>query len=85
MRCDVIAQGVITAARKIGLRKPVVIRLQGTKVTEATEILNAAKESGFRIVQVSDLDSAALTVVKMADIVRQAEEISMNVSFTLPL
>ena len=34
MRCDVIAQGIVAAASKVGLRKPVVVRLQGTNVKE---------------------------------------------------
>lgn len=82
MRCDVIAQGVIAAAKKIGLRKPVVLRLQGTNVKEAKAFIEA---SGYRIIMVDDLDKAAETAVKMADIKRQAEEVSLNVSFELPL
>jgi succinyl-CoA synthetase beta subunit len=82
MRCDVIAQGVVQAARKIGLRKPVVLRLQGTNVKEAREII---EKSGFRIIMVDDLDTAAKQAVGMANIVAQAEELALNVSFELPL
>jgi succinyl-CoA synthetase beta subunit len=82
MRCDIIAQGVIAAAKKIGLRKPVVLRLQGTNVKEAKAFIEA---SGYRIIMVDDLDKAAETAVRVADIKRQAEEISLNVSFELPL
>lgn len=82
MRCDVIAQGVIAAAKKIGLRKPVVLRLQGTNVKEAKALIEA---SGYRIIVVDDLDKAAETAVRIADIKRQAEEVSLNVSFELPL
>lgn len=84
MRCDIIAQGIVAAANKIGLRKPVVVRLQGTNVKEAKEYLTKAA-SGFRIIMVDDLDQAANTVVKVAEILKQAEEVSLNVSFELPL
>jgi succinyl-CoA synthetase beta subunit len=80
--CSIIAQGVIQAARKIGLRKPVVLRLQGTNVKEAKAFI---EQSGYRIIVVDDLDQAALTAVKVADIITQAEEVSLNVSFELPL
>ncbi len=82
MRCDVIAQGVVAAAKKIGLKKPVVLRLQGTNVKEARAFIDA---SGYRIITVDDLDKAAETVVKVAEIKRKADEIALNVSFELPL
>ncbi len=47
MRCDVIAQGILNAAQNIGLRKPIVIRLQGTNVDAAKELISA---SGYRMV-----------------------------------
>jgi succinyl-CoA synthetase beta subunit len=64
------------------LRKPVVLRLQGTNVKEAKAFI---EQSGYRIIVVDDLDQAALTAVKVADIIKQAEEVSLNVSFELPL
>jgi succinyl-CoA synthetase beta subunit len=45
MRCDVIAQGVVAAAKKIGLKKPVVLRLQGTNVKEAKAFIES---SGYK-------------------------------------
>lgn len=39
MRCDVIASGVINAAKSIGMKKPIVIRLQGTNVEQANELI----------------------------------------------
>jgi succinyl-CoA synthetase beta subunit len=39
MRCDVIATGVINAAKNIGLKKPIVIRLQGTNVEKANKLI----------------------------------------------
>jgi succinyl-CoA synthetase beta subunit len=47
MRCDVIAQGILNAAQNIGLRKPIVIRLQGTNVDAAKELIAS---SGYRMV-----------------------------------
>jgi succinyl-CoA synthetase beta subunit len=82
MRCDTIAHGVLQAARKIGLRKPVVLRLQGTNVKEAKEFI---EKSGYKIITVDDLDAAASTAVKVAEIKRMAEEASLGVEFTLPL
>jgi succinyl-CoA synthetase beta subunit len=82
LQCDVIAQGVIQAAKKIGLKKPVVLRLQGTNVKEAHELVES---SGYKIIQIDDLDKAASTVVKIAEIKRRAEESSLGVEFSLPL
>lgn len=82
MRCDVIAQGIIAAATKIGLKKPVVLRLQGTNVVEAKKLI---EQSGYKIITVDDLDKAAETVVKVAEIKQRAEEVALNVSFELPL
>lgn len=52
MRCDVIAQGVVNAARNIGLEKPIIIRLQGTNVELAKTIV---KESGVSMTMLDDL------------------------------
>ena len=82
MRCDVIAQGIVNAAREIGLKKPIVVRLQGTNVEEAKALIDG---SGYRMILDDDLDQAAARAVKIADIVRQAEEISVGVTFELPL
>ena len=82
MRCDVIAQGIVKAASSIGMGKPVIVRLQGTNVEEARQLIEA---SGFRMILADDLDDAATKAVKVADIVRQAEEIQVGVSFELPL
>jgi succinyl-CoA synthetase beta subunit len=81
-QCDVIAQGVIAAAKKIGLKKPVVLRLQGTNVKEAHEFIES---SGYKIIQIDDLDKAAATIVKIAEIKQRAEECSVGVEFSLPL
>ena len=59
-----------------------VLRLQGTNVEQARKFID---ESGYRIITVDDLDKAASTVVNVAKIKKAAEEISLNVSFELPL
>lgn len=63
MRCDVIAQGVVKAAKNIGLEKPIVIRLQGTNVDIAKDIV---MNSGVEMTMLDDLDEAASQVVKIA-------------------
>jgi succinyl-CoA synthetase beta subunit len=56
LRCDVLAEGVIQAARKTGINVPVVIRLQGTNVEKGREIL---AKSGLNLITAEDLDDAA--------------------------
>ena len=82
MRCDVIAKGIIDAADEINLKKPIVIRLQGTNVEQAQAMIEAAP---FRMVVADDLDDAAEKAVRIADIVKQAKEIDVGVTFELPL
>ena len=61
MRCDVIAEGVVAAAKEISLRVPLVVRLEGTNVELGKEILGA---SGLAIVSADDLADAAEKIVK---------------------
>ena len=61
MRCDVIAQGVIDAARKVHLDVPLVVRLEGTNVEKGREIL---ANSGLAVIPANDLDEAAQKVVQ---------------------
>ena len=63
MRCDTIAQGIIQAAKTLKLRVPIVCRLQGSKVAEASEMLGA---SGLPIRTCGDLDQAAAMVVEVS-------------------
>ncbi|RKP25689.1 ATP-grasp domain-containing protein [Syncephalis pseudoplumigaleata] len=63
MRCDVIAEGIITAVHQLDLKIPLVVRLQGTKVDEAKEMI---KNSGLKIYANDDLDLAARESVKLA-------------------
>ena len=64
LRCDVLAEGVVTAAQKAGLKVPVVVRMEGTNVEEGRRIL---AESGLNLVTAVDLKDAAR---KVADIVK---------------
>jgi succinyl-CoA synthetase beta subunit len=61
MRCDVIAEGVIAAAREVSLHVPLVVRLEGTNVNLGKKILN---ESGLAILSADNLADAAEKVVK---------------------
>jgi succinyl-CoA synthetase beta subunit len=60
MKCDVIANGVVAAAKQIGLDKPLVVRLEGTNVDMGKEILN---QSGLNIVAAGSLADAAQRIV----------------------
>jgi succinyl-CoA synthetase beta subunit len=61
MRCDVIAEGVVTAVKEVGLKVPLVVRLEGTKVQEGKDIINS---SGLNVIAADDLDDAAQKIVK---------------------
>ena len=60
MRCDVIAQGVVDAARELDLEVPVIVRLEGTNVDQGKEIL---EQSGMAIIPADDLGDAAARAV----------------------
>ena len=60
MRCDIIASGVVAAAKDLALTKPLVVRLAGTNVEEGKKILS---ESGLKIIAADDLDDAAVKIV----------------------
>lgn len=62
MRCDVLAQGVVDAAKKINLSVPLVVRLAGTNFKEGKEILN---KSNLKILSASDLNDAAKKIVEV--------------------
>ena len=61
MRCDVLAQGVVDAAKKINLSIPLVVRLAGTNFKEGKEILD---KSNLKILSASDLNDAAKKIVE---------------------
>jgi len=60
MRCDVIAEGVVEAARTLGLTKPLVVRLEGTNVEKGKKIMG---ESGLAIISADNLGDAAKKIV----------------------
>ena len=60
MKCDVIAAGVVAAVKKVGLKVPLVVRLEGTNVEEGKKIIN---ESGLNVLSANDLDDAAQKIV----------------------
>ena len=61
MRCDVLAQGVVEAAKEINLSKPLVVRLAGTNFKEGKKILD---DSNLKILSASDLNDAAKKIVE---------------------
>ncbi|MEQ8177860.1 MAG: ADP-forming succinate--CoA ligase subunit beta [Amphiplicatus sp.] len=61
MRCDIIAEGIIAAVKEVGLKVPLVVRLEGTNVELGKKILS---ESGLAITAADDLEDAAAKVVK---------------------
>ena len=61
MRCDVLAQGVVDAAKEINLSVPLVVRLAGTNFKEGKEILD---KSNLKILSASDLNDAAKKIVE---------------------
>jgi len=61
MKCDIIANGIVNAAKKVGLKIPLVVRLEGTNVEQGNEIL---KKSGIKLITARDLDQAAELAVK---------------------
>ncbi|MEZ5789958.1 MAG: ADP-forming succinate--CoA ligase subunit beta [Nitratireductor sp.] len=61
MRCDVIAEGVVAAVKEVGLKVPLVVRLEGTNVELGKKFIN---ESGLNVIAADDLDDAAQKIVK---------------------
>ena len=60
MRCDIIAEGIVAAAREVDLRVPLVVRLEGTNVQQGKDILAS---SGLPIIAANDLGDAAKKIV----------------------
>ena len=63
MRCDVIAEGIVAAAREVNLHVPLVVRLEGTNVELGRRILS---QSGLKLIAADNLDDAARKVVAAA-------------------
>merc|ERR1712216_806151 len=60
MKCDVIAAGVVAAAKQVGVKVPLVVRLEGTNVEAGKAIL---AEAALNIISADDLDDAAVKAV----------------------
>ena len=60
MKCDVIASGIVSAAKQVGIKVPLIVRLEGTNVEAGKEIL---ANSGMDIIAADDLDDAAKKAV----------------------
>ncbi len=60
MKCDIIADGIVAAAKEVDLKVPLVVRLEGTNVAKGKEIL---ANSGLAIVPANDLGDAARKIV----------------------
>merc|ERR1712123_73706 len=82
MRCDVIAEGIIAAARELNLMTPIVVRLQGTNVDEAKVMIGS---SGLKILPVDNLDEAARLSCKLSKIVAVARDAHLDVKFEMPI
>ncbi|MBJ7412618.1 MAG: ADP-forming succinate--CoA ligase subunit beta [Phenylobacterium sp.] len=61
MRCDIIAEGVVAAVKEMGLKVPLVVRLEGTNVELGKKIIN---ESGLNVIAANDLSDGAEKIVK---------------------
>ncbi|HJZ19796.1 MAG TPA: ADP-forming succinate--CoA ligase subunit beta, partial [Bradyrhizobium sp.] len=61
MKCDVIAEGVVAAVKEVGLKVPLVVRLEGTNVEAGKKII---RESGLNVMPADNLDDAAQKIVK---------------------
>ena len=61
MRCDIVAEGIVAAARDMGINVPLVVRLEGTHVDLGKKILS---QSELNIIPANDLGDAAKLIVK---------------------
>lgn len=82
MRCDVIAEGIVMAAKSLNLKIPIIVRLQGTRVDDAKALIAA---SALRILACDDLDEAAKIACKLSAIVGLAKSAAVDVKFELPI
>ncbi|XP_017793522.1 PREDICTED: succinyl-CoA ligase [ADP-forming] subunit beta, mitochondrial-like [Habropoda laboriosa] len=78
MRCDIIAQGIISASKDLSLKVPIVVRLQGTNVEEAKKLI---REAQLKVISVDDFSKAAEAAVKLALMVQAANSLDLDISF----
>ncbi len=82
MRCDTVAAGLVKAVEVLALKKPLVVRLQGTNLEQGKQLLHA---STLKIIPADDLEEAASRSCKIAEIVSLAKKQHLDVNFSLPL
>ncbi|KAL1878556.1 hypothetical protein VTK73DRAFT_7821 [Phialemonium thermophilum] len=80
VRCDAIAHGLINTVQTLNLKVPIIVRLQGTNMEQAHQIIN---DSGMKIFSIDDLQSAAEKAVQLSKVVKMARDIDVGVEFTL--
>ncbi|XP_043528848.1 succinate--CoA ligase [ADP-forming] subunit beta, mitochondrial-like, partial [Frieseomelitta varia] len=78
IRCDIIAQGIIDISKEVKLNVPVVVRLQGTNVDKANQLI---KEAQLKVISVDDFAKAAESAVKLALMVRVAKSMNLDLIF----
>ncbi|XP_003705949.1 succinate--CoA ligase [ADP-forming] subunit beta, mitochondrial [Megachile rotundata] len=76
MRCDIIAEGIITASKELNLTVPIVVRLQGTNVEQARTLIQQAQ---LKVIAVDDFAMAAEAAVKLAFMVKAANSLDMDI------
>ena len=76
MKCDVIAEGIITACKTLDLKIPLIVRLQGTNVEKAKEMIES---SNLPIISEDDLDKAANKAVVFSKIYSLAKSVGVTV------
>ena len=82
MRCDTVAAGLVQAVEILSLKKPLVVRLQGTNMEEAKALLAS---SSLKILPADDLEEAASRSCKIAEIISLASSQKLDVNFSIPL
>ncbi|HRE32299.1 MAG TPA: succinate--CoA ligase subunit beta, partial [Candidatus Berkiella sp.] len=67
VRCDLIAEGILGAVAEVGITIPVVVRLEGNRAQEASEVF---KKSSLNIIAANDLTQAAKTIVEAVKVAK---------------
>lgn len=80
VRCDDIARGLVGVVGEMGLRTPVVARLQGTNMEAAQKVIN---DSGLKIFNIEDLQNAAEKAVQFSKIVKSGKPMHMALCLTI--
>merc|ERR1712093_892315 len=80
VRCDAIAQGLISVVESMNLSIPIIARLQGTNMEAAQKLIN---DAGLKIFSIDDLQNAAEKAVQFSKVVKMARDIDVGVEFSL--